>query len=225
MPGAPPLWPKLRTPPSNRVLEAVSVLSAPWRLHLARGEQGRVLRVQQDVARERGGESQQVADGGVAAAGRRAAIGQRAGVQHPGAVLLHVAIGASGNGHVLRLRPAGGHACGLEDVVAHVVVVALPGHLLDNRAEQQEAVVAVPPTSNPARTRGRARHRASRSRPGFSTRGGARRTRARRCRPCRRCASAGDGWSPSWPRRGWGSRSGTSREAHRASPCRPAPAA
>ena len=90
-------------------------------------------------------EAQQVSHRRVAPSSRRAAVGQRVGVRHPHALLLHVTLRPAGYRHILRLGAAAGHAGWPEDVIADVVVVALSRHAFHDHAEQQEPVVAVLP--------------------------------------------------------------------------------
>lgn len=93
------------------------------------------------------GEPGKVLDGGVAATGGGATVGQSVGVRAPLAAWPRrgVADGAVRDGFGLRQRAGGGHSCRLANVLVHVGVVGLPGYRFDDGAEQHEAVVAVRP--------------------------------------------------------------------------------
>src|SRR5580700_5354947 len=90
-----------------------------------------VRRVEESVILEGRGEAEQILDGAIPSAGRSAAPRQRVCVRRPRTgAFLRISNGAAGHGFVFRQGIGHSHPRGFEDMLAHVIVIALAGDFL-----------------------------------------------------------------------------------------------
>ena len=131
------------------VAETVGVLATIERVHFSRGEKFGVPGIEQLVILERVGETQQVFDGRISAAGGSPTPGQRVRVRLPSIASagFRVTHGTIGHDLVFRPRSRGRHAGGLVDVFEDVLVVTLAADFFDQYTEQQKSIVAVRPAT------------------------------------------------------------------------------
>src|ERR1700722_15604687 len=132
------------------VAEAVAILRAATRpFDLAGREEIHILGIEQFVVLQCVGKCEKVLDRRVTSTGGSSAIRKRIQVREPLSLVVHFRVTdrSARNRLIFWQRVSGVHSCGLEYVLANIVVVVLATGLLDDQAQQQKPIVAVFPAA------------------------------------------------------------------------------